>query len=118
MRRLQWLVVIAMLLGLGLAFHPRSGWAACCKCTGCSPPPAIQCTDTASLGLCGDFCESCSGPHTFDVDATCGVGPFADCLGAAGVQAPALGTHGLGLAAAALLAAGFILLARRARRAD
>jgi hypothetical protein len=117
MRTLQGLVVIGVVLGLGLAFSPRPGWAACCKCTACSPPPAIQCTDAAvTVGACDDFCEGCSGSHIFQVEATCGVGAFADCFGAPEAQAPALGSVGIGVAAAALLATGVILLARRARR--
>ena len=119
MRTLQWLVVIAVLLGLGLAFNPRPGWAkGCCKCTGCSPAPAVRCYDSAGdSGDCNEDCDPCSS-YVFDDTATCGVGAFADCLAVQGVQAPALGMRGIGLAAAALLAAGFILLARRARRAD
>lgn len=47
MRIPRWVVVIAMLLGFGLAFNPGAGWAVgCCKCSGCSPPPAVQCTQT------------------------------------------------------------------------
>jgi hypothetical protein len=119
MRTLQWLVVIAVLLGLGLAFNPRPGWAVgCCKCTGCSPAPAVRCFDTAGdNGDCFETCDTCPS-FDFDAGATCGVGTFSDCLAIQGVQAPALGSYGIGLAAAALLAAGFILLARRARRAD
>ena len=119
MRALRWVLVSVVVLGLGLAFNPSPGWAVgCCKCAGCSPPPAVQCTDSApGLGGCDDFCESCSGSHTFDEAGTCGVGVFADCIAVQGLQAPALGSRGIGLTAAALFAAGVVLLARRARRA-
>lgn len=119
MRALRWGLVSVVVLGLGLAFNPGPEWAVgCCKCAGCSPPPAVQCTDSApGLGGCDDFCESCSGSHTFDEAGTCGVGVFADCIAVQGVQAPALGSRGIGLTAAALFAAGVVLLARRARRA-
>jgi hypothetical protein len=119
MRALRWVLVVAVLLGLGLAFNPGRGWAiGCCRCTPCSPPPVVQCTDAASgLGSCDDFCEACSGTVTFDEAATCGVGAFADCLAVQqGFQAPALGARGIGLTAGMLFAAGFVLLARRVRR--
>ncbi len=119
MRALRWVLVSAAVLGLGVALNPGTGWAVgCCKCDGWSPPPAVQCTASApSLGGCDDFCESCSGSHTFDANGTCGVGIFADCIAANGVQgspAPALGSRAIAFTAAALLAAGVFLLARRA----
>jgi len=87
----RWSAVLSSIMGLlsPSVNSPGPGWAvSCCKCTGCSPPPVIQCTDSAvGLGGCDDFCEACSGTHTFDVAATCGVGAFTDCLAVSGVQA-------------------------------
>jgi hypothetical protein len=119
MRALQGFVGIAVLLGLGLASSPKAGWAeGCCKCWGCPSGPAVRCLDTAGKDSdCYEACDDCPS-YAWDAGATCGVGAFADCLGTPEVQAPTLGSTAVGLAAAALLAAGVILLARRGRLAD
>jgi hypothetical protein len=114
---MRWPLAVTLVLGLwfGLSY-PSPVWAVgCCMCTGCSPPPAVSCYDTAGdSGDCNEDCENCE-TQLFDAAGQCGVGAFAPCAAGPGAvaPAPALGWRGLAMAATALVGAGVIGLSRR-----
>lgn len=118
----MWLV--GALLGVTVLVGADAGWAACCKCEPCAEPGVACFTTPGTIEECQMRCPFSGSGNCgfggFSVEATCGLGEFADCTFIDGQQvaapAPAMGSPAIAMATVGLLVAGVALLARRTRR--